>query len=112
MPLPDLSRHQTCTWHTDIHADQTLIHIKNAINKSFKKYLFHVCEYFAYMYLCAAHMCLVPVEIRRESQILWNQSYKVLRVATWVLATTPGSSARAANVLNHKAMAQALIKSS
>lgn len=64
------------------------------------------------MYLCAAHMCLVPVEIRTESQILWNQSYKVLPVATWILATKPESSARVANVLNHRAMAQALIKSS
>jgi hypothetical protein len=36
----------------------------------FKIILFYVYEYFAWMYVCASHMCLISVEARTGNMIL------------------------------------------
>lgn len=44
---------------------------------NFKKSVyFLLCVNFDFMYICALHMCLMPMEPRGECQILWNWSYR------------------------------------
>lgn len=55
------------------------------------------------MYGCTSvhHMCTVPDEARRESQISHSWSCRFLWTAIWVLGIKPRSSPRAASVLSH-----------
>ena len=61
-------------------------------------------EHFACIYVCAPRACLLSIELRRRH---WNQSYKLLWATRWVLGTEPGSSARATNALNCRAISLA-----
>lgn len=54
---------------------------------------------FSYMYVCSPCECLLPSEVKRGHQILWDWSYWQLEVTTWVLETELMSSARAASDL-------------
>lgn len=46
--------------------------------------LFYVRGCFARMYVCIPHVCQVPKEARREHQISWDWSYRLLGVTTSV----------------------------
>lgn len=35
-------------------------------------FIFYVYDCFAHVYLCAPHVCLVPVAVRRRHQTPWN----------------------------------------
>lgn len=35
------------------------------------------------------YVCAVPAEARKDHQIFWNWSYKLLLVTMWVLGTKP-----------------------
>lgn len=63
------------------------------------KILFYVYGSFAYMYMCAPRVCLVPVEAGRGHWIPWSWSYRCLWGITWVLGSEPRSSARATSPL-------------
>ena len=70
--------------------------------------LCHALMCFAYMYVCAQPVCLMPVEVQRKCQVPWNWSYRWPWITTtWVLETKPGPSARAASALNHGALSLA-----
>lgn len=58
-------------------------------------FLFYMCKCFACASTCVPRACLVPLEAQGRHQILWNWSYRWLRVITWVLGTEVRSSARA-----------------
>jgi hypothetical protein len=60
----------------------------------------HMYECFACMYVCAPCVCLVPTEVRRRCQILWNWSYKRLWATVWVLGIELGFFVRVASALN------------
>lgn len=51
-----------------------------------------------WMYVCYPHECLVPAEVIRGHQVIWNWSYKWL----WVLGTNPGYGATTKRILNHR----------
>lgn len=55
---------------------------------------------FAYMYICAPHMCLVLSEDRRRHWIHWSYSPRCWWESACVLGTKPGSSTRVASALN------------
>lgn len=52
-------------------------------------------------YMSAHHMCLVPTEARKGSQISCYWSYRQLSAAIWVLGIEPKSSRRGASALKH-----------
>lgn len=51
-----------------------------------------------WMYVCYPHECLVPTEVIRGHQVIWNWSCKWL----WVLGTDPGYGATTKRILNHR----------
>lgn len=57
----------------------------------------------ACMYFCGSHVCSASRGLKRTSDLLDLELQMVLS-CTWVLGTQLGSSARAANVLNHRAI--------
>lgn len=60
----------------------------------------HIC-------LCTTIACLVPVSVRRSSQITWSWSYRLLWATIWVLQE-PKSSEREVNALTCWAISQSL----
>ena len=55
-------------------------------------------------YMAVYHMHAVPTEVRRRSQMPWNQSYRWLRSTMWMLGSKCGSSGRARSTPNHRAI--------
>ena len=41
------------------------------------------------MFVCAPHVCSVPMEVRGGHQIPWNWSYRWFWAAMWVLGIEP-----------------------
>lgn len=64
-------------------------------------------SYFASVHVCAPHACLMSLEVRRECQIPWNQSYRQLWMSMWLQSMRPGSSRRAASSLIHVSLSTA-----
>lgn len=60
-------------------------------------YLFYVFECFAFMYVCAAHVCLMQAKAKRRCWFPWDQHKAVSCVG--VLGVQPRSSDRAASAL-------------
>lgn len=54
-------------------------------------------------YICAAHACLVPLDVRKGCQILWNMSDRRSLAAVWVLGTEPRLG-RTVSTLSHRAV--------
>ena len=52
------------------------------------------------MYVCVPCSCLVPVEVRRGSQISGSWRYEWLWTTQWVLGIKPRSSGRKSNHLS------------
>lgn len=54
-------------------------------------YLFNLCGYFAYMFICVPRTLTVPSEARRGHQTLWNWRYRCLCAVLGELELNPGS---------------------
>lgn len=54
----------------------------------------------AFIYICAPHACLEPMEARREHWIPWNRSFRWLYTTMCVLRIDFGSSSKTATALN------------
>lgn len=71
---------------------------------NFIRCIHFMCVYFAFMYGCVPHACIVPSDIRRWQWIPWNWSYRWLWTICGCQRIEPRSSARASNALNHWAL--------
>lgn len=63
-------------------------------------YLFHIEECFAFMYVCALNLFMLPTEFRRGCWIAWNCSYMWFSSNKWVLGVKPKSSEGRVNSLH------------
>lgn len=62
-------------------------------------FLFHVCECFACMHVCASCTYFVPAEVRRRHWIPWTWSYRCLWTTMWVLRPEPRFSSKTASTV-------------
>ena len=87
---------------THVHANKNIYDRKISVS-GFT--WFHMYGCFSWVYVCALCACLMPLEVRRGCQILWNWSNRQMWAPVWELGTDPASSARTvAQALNHRAM--------
>jgi hypothetical protein len=75
------------------------IHASNSLLKTYLC-LFDVDECFACVFVSVPPECLVPLEVRKGHQILWNWSYRAFPTSIRVLSVKHGSSGRAASAPN------------
>ena len=58
-----------------LHSKKTLTKTGILLRCKLKRFMcMYVCIY-ASIYVCAPHVCLVPVETRKQCSISWNYSY-------------------------------------
>lgn len=63
-------------------------------------FLFYVYDCFASMYVCVLHVRLFLQRPEEGCQIPWNWRCRRLGATMWVLGIEPGSSRRAASIIN------------
>lgn len=70
-----MASRNSCSLRSHGYIFVSVVHLQTASFTQFY-YLFYVYVWFAYMYVCAPHECLVPLEVKRRHKIHWNWNYR------------------------------------